>query len=46
MMNSIPPRARRTALWVAAIVLLAAVFALYLQPDFVVVLANQIWACF
>jgi hypothetical protein len=23
-----------------------AVFALYLQPDFMVTLANQVWACF
>jgi type II secretory pathway component PulM len=46
MMNVLPPRARRAALWVAAIALSAAVFALYLQPDFVVTLANQLWACF
>lgn len=25
---------------------LAGVFALYLQPDFVVTLADQLWACF
>ena len=30
----------------AAGVVLAAVFAAYLQPDFLVLLANQIWLCF
>ncbi len=25
---------------------LAAVFAMYLQPDFMVLLAQQVWACF
>lgn len=38
---------RRTALlYSAAIVVLAAVFALYTRPDFLVTLANQLWACF
>jgi hypothetical protein len=37
---------RRIAFWAGAMVALAAVFALYLQPDFMVTLANQIWACF
>jgi uncharacterized membrane protein YdfJ with MMPL/SSD domain len=27
-------------------VVLAAVFTAYLQPDFLVLLANQIWLCF
>ena len=45
-MSAMPPRARRAALRAAAITLLAAVFVLYLQPDFVVTLANQVWACF
>lgn len=31
---------------VAAAVVLAAVFAAYLQPDFLVLLANQVWLCF
>ena len=30
----------------AAGVVLAAVFAAYLQPDFLVLLANQVWLCF
>ena len=32
--------------WLAATVALLGVFALYAQPDFLVVLANQVWACF
>jgi hypothetical protein len=32
--------------WAAALVLLLAVFALYTRPDFLVTLADQIWACF
>jgi hypothetical protein len=29
-----------------AVVVLLGVFALYTRPDFLVLLANQIWACF
>ncbi len=36
----------RLSAWTAALLALAGVFALYLQPDFVVDLANQVWACF
>ena len=32
--------------WLAASAALLGVFALYTQPDFLVVLANQVWACF
>lgn len=35
--------------WLAygvALLLLLAVFALYTRPDFLVTLANEIWACF
>lgn len=45
-MTHLSPRLRRLALWSGAAALLSAVFALYLRPDFVVSLANQIWACF
>ena len=31
---------------VAAVLVLLAVFALYLRPDFMLTLADQIWACF
>ena len=41
---------RHTTLhWLArlgALLVLALVFALYLQPDFMVTLANQLWSCF
>jgi hypothetical protein len=36
----------RTAGWTAALAALAGVFMLYLQPEFMVGLANQVWACF
>jgi hypothetical protein len=32
--------------WPAMLLILLAVFALYTQPDFMVMLANQVWACF
>lgn len=37
---------RRRALWAAALLALAAVFGLYQRPDFLVMLADQAWACF
>jgi hypothetical protein len=37
---------RRLLLWSAATAALLAVFSLYTQPDFLVQLANQVWACF
>ena len=37
---------QRVALYGVALVILLAVFALYLQPDFMVTLAQQVWACF
>lgn len=36
----------RAGLALAAVALLLAVFALYAQPDFLLTLSNQIWACF
>lgn len=39
-------RTRRLLAWTAAAAALAAVFALYTRPDFLVTLANQVWACF
>lgn len=32
--------------WLGGVLVLLAVFSLYLQPDFLVLLANQIWLCF
>ncbi|MCZ8252003.1 MAG: hypothetical protein O9318_06010 [Hylemonella sp.] len=37
---------RQLLAWAAALALLLAVFALYTRPDFLVTLADQIWACF
>ncbi len=39
-------RLRRAVAWAAALLLLVAVFALYQRPDFLVMLADQAWACF
>ena len=39
-------RLRRLALWALALAALLAVFMLYLKPEFVLTLANQLWACF
>ena len=32
--------------WCAALTALAGVFALYTRPEFLVALADQLWACF
>jgi hypothetical protein len=32
--------------WVAALLILLLVFALYSAPGFMVMLADQLWACF
>ena len=37
---------RTLVLRLLALLALAAVFALYTRPDFLVQLSNQIWACF
>jgi hypothetical protein len=36
----------RLILWSVAAAALLGVFYLYTQPDFLVQLANQVWACF
>ena len=38
--------ARHGLAWAVALALLLAVFALYTRPDFLVTLADQVWACF
>jgi hypothetical protein len=40
------PRARNVLGWAAALAVLAAVFALYTRPGVMVMLADQLWACF
>ena len=32
--------------WVLAVAAVAGAFMLYAQPDFMVQLSNQVWACF
>ena len=39
-------RTARIAAWSAAALVLALVFALYLNPHLVFDLANRVWACF
>jgi hypothetical protein len=38
--------ARKLALYTLALVVTLGVFALYTRPDFLLTLADQIWACF
>ena len=40
------PPPQRLVGWVAALVVLAAVFLAYLNPHTVLDLANRVWACF
>ena len=37
---------RKAGFWVLALLVLLAVFALYARPDFLIMLADQLWACF
>lgn len=39
-------RWRRTLAWALTLLALLAVFALYTRPDFLLTLADQLWACF
>ena len=39
-------RRARLAMWTVALLVLAMVFAAYLDPHVMVSLANQLWACF
>ncbi len=41
-----PTRMRRLALWAAVLLALGGVFLLYLQPQFMLRMADQLWACF
>jgi hypothetical protein len=38
--------ALKICVWAAALAALLGVFALYTRPDFLLTLANQVWACF
>ncbi|MGE8494409.1 MULTISPECIES: hypothetical protein [Comamonas] len=37
---------QRAAIWLLVAVLLALVFMLYAQPEFMVQMADHVWACF
>ena len=37
---------QRFLIWGAILMALLAVFALYLQPQFILTVADQVWACF
>ena len=37
---------RKLLVWAVAVAVSLGVFSLYVQPDFMVMLANQVWACF
>ena len=39
-------RTRKLLAYIAAVTVLLAVFALYTRPQFLVTLADQVWACF
>lgn len=41
-----PALLQRTLTWGAVLLALLAVFMLYTRPDFLVTLADQLWACF
>lgn len=36
---------KRAAVWLVALLAMAGVFALYVQPDFMLLMADQVWAC-
>lgn len=37
---------QRSLIWAAVLTVLLAVFAMYLKPEFMLTLADQVWACF
>jgi hypothetical protein len=39
-------RGHKLLVWMGALSVLLTVFALYTQPQFLLTLSNQIWACF
>ena len=40
------PGVRKALVWAIIVVVLALVSLLYLRPDFVISMADQLWACF
>ena len=37
---------QHSLIWAAVLTVLLAVFAMYLKPEFMLTLADQVWACF
>jgi hypothetical protein len=46
MSPAMRPQTQRRLAWSLVLLVLALVFASYLQRDFVFTLASQVWACF
>jgi hypothetical protein len=46
MTHAAPGLVRRWVAYSVALAALGGVFLLYLQPDFLVTVAQQVWACF
>ena len=47
MQQPIAPKvAKRVAIWTAVTAVMLGVFAMYARPEFLVTLADQLWACF
>ena len=47
MQQPIPAKvAKRVAIWTAVTAVMLGVFAMYARPEFLVTLADQLWACF
>ncbi len=44
--NIMKPGHKQLVFWTGAVAVLLGVFSLYTRPDFLVTLANQVWACF
>ena len=47
--TTLPPTLRgwqRALVWLAALGAMAAVFVWYLQPELMLTIADQVWACF
>lgn len=42
----VPHRPRYWGAWLAAVLLCLLVFGFYTAPDFMVMMADQLWACF
>lgn len=40
------PRWQRALLWALALAAMAVVFGWYLEPEFMVTMADQVWGCF